>query len=64
MSGTSISVLVPSVSSAAAMSLSTLFFAPGTRTSPSSRAPPTTRNASTGFDGRGTRRRPVTAVLP
>ena len=53
MSGTSISVLVPSVSSAAAMSLRTLFFAPGTRTSPSSRAPPTTLNASTGVDGRG-----------
>ncbi len=46
MSGTSVSVVRPSASSAAAISLSTLFFAPVTRTSPASRAPPTTRNRS------------------
>src|SRR5688572_9437446 len=46
MSGTSTSVVVPSASSDAAISFSALFFAPGTRTSPSRRAPPTTRNAS------------------
>ncbi len=47
MSGTSRRVVVPSASSAAAISLSTLFLAPVTRTSPASRAPPTTLNRST-----------------
>ncbi len=47
MSGTSCSVVVPSASRDAAMSLSTLFLAPVTRTSPASRAPPTIRKAST-----------------
>src|SRR3954464_1917863 len=51
MSGTSMSVVVPSVRSDAAMSFRTLFLAPGTRTAPSRRAPPTIRNASTGVDG-------------
>ncbi len=46
MCGTSVSVVRPSASSAAAITLSTLFFAPVTRTSPASRAPPTTRNLS------------------
>src|SRR5206468_9600838 len=44
------------------MSLRTLFFAPGTRTAPSSLAPPTTLNASTGSDGRG--RREVSRLRP
>ena len=52
MSGTSCSTVVPSASSAAAMSLRTLFFAPVTRTSPASRAPPTIRKASTGPEDR------------
>ena len=47
MWGTSRSTVVPSASNDAAMSLSTLFLAPVTRTSPSRRAPPTIRNAST-----------------
>ena len=46
MCGTSVSVVRPSASSAAAITLSTLFLAPVTRTSPASRAPPTTRNLS------------------
>ena len=39
------------------MSFRTLFLAPGTRTAPSRRAPPTIRNASTGVDGYGPVRR-------
>src|SRR5699024_6018446 len=52
MSGTSricgqlVIVLVPSVSSAAAISLSTLFLAPTTSTAPTSRAPPCTAKCS------------------
>ena len=38
----------PGASSAAAISFSTVFLAPATRTSPASRVPPVTRNASTG----------------
>jgi hypothetical protein len=48
MPGTCRSVVVPSASSAAAISLSTLFFAPATSTVPSSRASPAIRNRSTG----------------
>ncbi len=44
--GTLVRVVRPSASSAAAITLSTLFLAPVTRTSPASRAPPTTRNLS------------------
>ena len=47
MSGTLVRVVVPSASSAAAMTLSTLFLAPLTVTSPVSRAPPYTRKQST-----------------
>ena len=46
MAGTSVRSVVPSASSAAAISLSTLFFAPLTVTSPASRAPPVTRKRS------------------
>src|SRR5688572_30325127 len=46
MSGTLRSVDVPSASRQAAITLSTLFFAPLTRTSPASRAPPETRKRS------------------
>src|SRR5690242_11895513 len=49
ISGTSVIVVVPGASSAAAISLSTLFFAPGTVTSPASRAPPVTTNLSTSW---------------
>src|SRR4051794_36922838 len=48
MSGTLPSVVVPSASRAAAITLSTLFLAPVTATSPASRAPPTTRKLSIG----------------
>src|SRR5215210_2796009 len=48
VAGTSVRVVVPSASSAAAISFRTLFFAPVTVTSPARRAPPTTRNLSTG----------------
>src|SRR5687767_3403203 len=48
MAGTSVRVVVPSASRAAAISFRTLFFAPVTVTSPARRAPPTTRNLSTG----------------
>jgi hypothetical protein len=48
IAGTWLMVLRPGASSAAAMSLSTLFFAPVTRTSPANRAPPITRMRSTG----------------
>jgi hypothetical protein len=47
MSGTRDSVVVPSASNAAAITLSTLFFAPVTVTSPARRAPPVTSNVST-----------------
>src|SRR5664279_3892114 len=47
MSGTSRIVVLPSASRAAAISLSAQFFAPVTRTSPASRAPPATRKRST-----------------
>lgn len=47
MSGTAVIVLVPGASSAAAINLSTLFFAPVTATLPLSRFPPVTSNAST-----------------
>src|SRR5664279_6000631 len=46
MRGTSVSVVRPSASNAAAIVFRTLFFAPVTRTSPASRAPPTTRKSS------------------
>lgn len=46
ISGQLVSVVVPSASSAAAISLSTLFFAPLTVTVPRSRAPPVTSNRS------------------
>ena len=49
ISGTSLRVVRPGASRAAAMSLRTLFFAPVTATSPLSRLPPTTRRASTGI---------------
>jgi hypothetical protein len=48
MFGTCRSSVVPSASSAAAISFSTLFFAPATSTAPSSRASPAIRNRSTG----------------
>src|SRR4051794_9623392 len=47
MSGTLVRVVVPSASSAAAITLSTLFLAPVTVTSPVSWAPPYTRKQST-----------------
>ena len=47
MSGTLVSRVRPTASSAAAISLSALFFAPTTGTSPRRLAPPTTRNLST-----------------
>ncbi len=47
MSGTSCRVEVPRASKVAAISLSTLFLAPATVTSPASRTPPSTRNRST-----------------
>src|SRR5690348_16576623 len=46
MSGQLVIVVVPSANSAAAISLRTLFFAPPTATSPTSRLPPVTRNRS------------------
>jgi len=46
ISGTEVSVVRPSASNEAAISLSTLFLAPVTVTSPASRAPPTTRKRS------------------
>ncbi|EPQ74588.1 Cob(I)alamin adenosyltransferase PduO [Mycobacterium marinum str. Europe] len=46
MSGQLVIVLVPSASSVAAMSLSTLFLAPPTATSPDNRFPPVTTNRS------------------
>jgi hypothetical protein len=46
ISGQLVSVVVPSASSAAAMSFNTLFLAPTTSTSPTSRAPPHTRKCS------------------
>src|SRR5947207_11675012 len=55
MRGTSVITVRPSASSDAAIILSTLFLAPVTRTSPTSRAPPTTRNLSTGGHRRLTR---------
>ena len=52
ISGQLVSVVVPSASSAAAMSLSTLFLAPTTSTEPTSRAPPVTAKCSaTAVDG-------------
>src|SRR3954471_14278920 len=48
MSGTSSKVVRPAASSAAAMSLRALFFAPVTRTRPLSLAPPVTSKHSTG----------------
>ena len=51
ISGQFVIVVVPSASSAAAMSFSTLFFAPTTSTEPTSRAPPSTAKCSdTGAD--------------
>ncbi len=47
MSGTLVKVVVPSASRAAAITLSTLFLAPMTVTSPVSCAPPYTRKQST-----------------
>src|SRR5471030_1968624 len=49
MRGTSVRVVRPSASNAAAIVLRTLFFAPVTRTTPARRAPPTTRNLSGPF---------------
>src|SRR5258708_36808892 len=46
MSGQLVIVLVPSASSVAAMSLSTLFLAPPTATSPDNRLPPVTTKRS------------------
>src|ERR1700757_332526 len=46
MSGQLVIVLVPSASSVAAMSLSTLFLAPPAATSPDNRLPPVTTNRS------------------
>src|SRR5689334_20985857 len=46
MSGQLVIVLVPSANSVAAISLSTLFFAPPTATSPDNRLPPVTTNRS------------------
>src|SRR3954447_25522913 len=48
MSGTSWRVVRPGASSAAAMSLRALFFAPVTRTRPRRAVPPVTRKHSTG----------------
>ncbi len=50
ISGQLVIVVVPSASSAAAMSLRTLFFAPTTSTDPTSRAPPRTAKCSTTAD--------------
>ena len=46
MSGQFVIVLVPSANSVAAISFSTLFFAPPTATSPDNRLPPVTTNRS------------------
>ena len=46
MSGQLVIVLVPSASSVAAISFSTLFLAPPTATSPANRLPPVTTNRS------------------
>ena len=53
--------VVPSASSAAAISFSTLFLAPATSTVPASRAPPVTRKRSTVGTLTGSRRRPPAA---
>ena len=61
MSGTSSIVVGPAASSAAAMSLSALFFAPVTRTRPVRAVPPVTSKHSTGSPYGGGRE-PVTIL--